>query len=181
VSQLQARLVEIDENLVRGELTAAERALCTAERKKIYEQSHPERTKGGDRKSKSKRQLGTLIASFAEETSKKTGQSRRAVQRDAARGKKVKVLTEIIGTCLDNGSEIDALAKLEESAQRTLAEAAQRGEQVTARVEEPASADDDHEDDSAVVAWDRWSKPQRMLLISKRREEIVRLVEELAE
>ena len=179
VSQPQARLIEIDENLVRSELTAAERALCMAERQKMYELSHPETKKGGDRKSRSKRQLGALSESFAEETSKKTGLSKRAVQRDAARGKKVKVLTEIIGTCLDTGSELDALAKLEEGAQCTLAEAAQRGEQVTARVEEPASAVADHEDDSAVAAWDRWSGPQRMLLVSTRRDEIVRLLEEL--
>jgi ParB family chromosome partitioning protein len=181
LSHPQARLVEVDENLVRTELTAAERALCMAERQKIYELSHPETKKGGDRKSKSKRHVGALIESFAEETSKKTGQSKRAVQRDAARGKKVKVLPAIIGTCLDTGSEIDALAKLEESAQRTLAEAAQRGEQVTARFQEPASGIDDHEDDSPVVAWDRWSRPQRMLLLSRRRDQIVRLLEELAE
>ena len=181
VSQPQARLIEVDENLVRSELTAAERALCMVARQKIYEQAYPETKKGGDRKSRSKRQTDALIESFAEVTSKKTGQSKRAVQRDAARGKKVKVLAEIIGTCLDTGSEIDALAKLEEGAQRTLADAAQRGEQVTARVEKPASGVTDHEDNSAVAAWDRWSRPQRMVLISTRRDEIARLLEELAD
>jgi ParB family chromosome partitioning protein len=181
VSQPEARLVEIDENIVRNELTAAERALCMAERQKMYEECYPETKKGGDRKCRSKRQLGASIKSFAEETSKKTGQSKRAVQRDAARGKKVKVLSKIIGTCLDTGSEIDALAKLQESEQRVLAEAAQRGEQVTARVKEPASSADDNEDDSAVVAWDRWNRPQRVLLMSKRRDQILQLLEELSE
>ena len=81
-----------------------------------YELFHPATKNGGDRRSRSKRQLGALIECFAEDTSKKTGQSKRAVQRDAARGRKVKVLPDIIGTCLDNGSEIDALAKRDEDA-----------------------------------------------------------------
>jgi hypothetical protein len=42
---------------------------------------------------------------------------------------------------------------------------------VTARVEEPASVADDHDDDSAVVAWDSWGRSQRMLLLSRRRDE----------
>jgi hypothetical protein len=42
------------------------------------------------------------------------------------------VLPEIIGTSLDKGAEIDALAKLPVEKQRSLAEAAKRGEQVSA-------------------------------------------------
>jgi hypothetical protein len=44
----------------------------------------------------------------------------------------VPVLPDIIGTSLDSGAEIDALAKLPESVQRSLAQAARRGENVSA-------------------------------------------------
>ena len=64
------------------------------------------------------------------------------VKRDAIRGKKVPVLPDIVGTSLDNGAEIDALAKLPESEQRSLAEAAKRGEKVSAR----SGCDSDPED-----------------------------------
>jgi hypothetical protein len=42
------------------------------------------------------------------------------------------VLPDIVGTSLDKGAEIYALAKLPESEQRRLAEAAKRGEKVSA-------------------------------------------------
>ena len=42
------------------------------------------------------------------------------------------MLSEIVGTSLDTGAELDALAKLPEAEQRSLAEAAMRGEQVSA-------------------------------------------------
>jgi hypothetical protein len=58
--------------------------------------------------------------------------SRRSVERDATRAKRVVVLGEIVDTLLDKGAEIDALAKLPESEQRSIAEAAKRGEQVSA-------------------------------------------------
>ena len=42
------------------------------------------------------------------------------------------MLPDIIGTALDNGAEIDALAKLSVEKQQSLAQAAKRGEQVSA-------------------------------------------------
>jgi hypothetical protein len=55
------------------------------------------------------------------------------VQRDVTRANKVTVLPEIAGTCLDKGNEIDALAKMFHGEQRALAEAAKRGETVSAK------------------------------------------------
>jgi ParB-like chromosome segregation protein Spo0J/N6-adenosine-specific RNA methylase IME4 len=131
----KAELAEIDENLMRAELTPAERALHIERRKKLYEKVHPEIKHGGDRKSakaKSSRQVGDLNR-FTEDTASKTGQSERSVQRDANRGENVAVLPDIVGTSLDAGAELDALAKLPESEQRKLAKRAKAGERVSAK------------------------------------------------
>jgi ParB-like chromosome segregation protein Spo0J len=127
-------LAEIDENLIRRDLTDAERAKLTAERKRIYELDHPETKHGGDRKG-STRQNGDLKR-FTEDTAEKTGRSERSVQRDAARGEALspEVLDKVKGTVLDKGTELDALARLPEDEQRALAERAKAGEQVSAKV-----------------------------------------------
>jgi len=59
-------------------------------------------------------------------------QTARNVRRKVARSKKVAVLPGIVGTSLDRGREIDAPAKLPASEQKSLAEAAKRGENVSA-------------------------------------------------
>ena len=131
----KAELIEIDENLVRAALSPAERAAHVARRKALYEKIHPQTTTGkapgkagGGKKAKNAK-----LASFVEATAKATGQSKRKVARDATRGKRVAVLSEIVGTSLDKGAELDAIAKLSEPEQRELAERAMAGEEVTAR------------------------------------------------
>ena len=107
ISADQAELIEIDENLIRAELTPAEMAMHTVRRKELYEIVHPATKHGGDRKSKeSSGQVGHLNERFTKETAKKTGQSERKVRRDAGRGKNVKVLADVVGTCLDQGKSL---------------------------------------------------------------------------
>jgi hypothetical protein len=67
-------------------------------------------------------------------TAKTTGKGRSTIARKTARGEKIdpQALADLAGTCLDNGTELDALAKLPAAEQRSLAEAAKRGETVTA-------------------------------------------------
>jgi hypothetical protein len=72
------------------------------------------------------------VDAFIDDTAKKTGEHRATVARKAARAKKVVVLSDIIATSLDKGAEMDALAKLPAEKQRSLAEAAKRGEKVSA-------------------------------------------------
>jgi ParB-like chromosome segregation protein Spo0J len=130
-----AQLDEIDENLVRAELSPAERALHVGKRKDLYEKLHPETKHGGDRKSaeaKSRSQNENLKA-FVADAAKKTGKGRSTVAREVTRANKVVVLPEIVGTSLDQGDELDALGGLPEAEQHWLAKRAKAGERVTAR------------------------------------------------
>lgn len=107
---LKADLAEIDENLIRNELTALERGEQLARRKEIYEALHPETKHGGDRGNQhtgGKGRQGDKLAvcqtpeasggpgnkedktadnlatvSFVDDTAKKTGASPRTVRRE---------------------------------------------------------------------------------------------------
>jgi len=110
---LHAELAMIDENLVRAELSAVERAEQTARRKAIYLELHPETTHGGDRKPDQVANLATR--SFASATASATGLGERTVRRDAERGEKVFAPTmDIIrGTALDTGTYLDKIKKID--------------------------------------------------------------------
>jgi hypothetical protein len=70
-----------------------------------------------------------------------TGRSATAVERSAKRVKDVPRLAEVIGTSLDKGVEIDALARLSPSEQAALIDKALAGEQVSARVKKQPSVE----------------------------------------
>ena len=65
-TELQAELVEIDENFVRSPLSDMQRNDMLLRRKQIYEELHPETKKGGDRKSEV---IGNLFLSEKPEKS----------------------------------------------------------------------------------------------------------------
>ncbi|WP_080580050.1 MT-A70 family methyltransferase [Sinorhizobium fredii] len=117
---LDAELWEIDENLCRAELTPADRALFVFRRKEIYLLKHPETGHGGERTS---RQVGDLKADepkrFTAATAEATGQSERAIQRDAERGEKIseKALRMLRGTRHDKGVVLDRLKSLRDEEQ----------------------------------------------------------------
>jgi ParB/RepB/Spo0J family partition protein len=126
----QAILAEIDENLIRADLSPAERKLHIARRKELYEKIHPETKHGAvGRRGKSSQNEN----SYVEDTARKTGKGRSTIARDITHAKQVIVLPDIVGTSLDKGDEIDALAKLSEIEQVKLADRAKSGEQVTAK------------------------------------------------
>ncbi|MBT9370293.1 MT-A70 family methyltransferase [Rhizobium sp. CSW-27] len=117
---LDAELWEIDENLVRAELTAADRALFIHRRKEIYLLRHPETGQGGDRRSK--RQdvvLNDPSRAFSVATAEATGRDRRTIERDASRGAKIAemALHLIRGTRLDSGAFLDRLKQVSEEHQ----------------------------------------------------------------
>ena len=148
LSEDESRLIEIDENLKRNDLSPAERAKHTAERKKIYECVFPETMptkKGGPGRGKqTRRQIGDESAMvhksaerFTKDSAAKTGQSERTIQRDARRGETTRI-EEIEGTSLDTGAEIDAVRQLQQldpAKADQLIDQAVAGEQVSAKAE----------------------------------------------
>lgn len=109
-------IAECDENLCAPSLTAAERAEFTRRRKAAYEALHPETMHGAPGVS---RQVGDTRQRaeqprFTADTAAATGQSERAVQRDAERGEKVsdEALALIKGTRLDTGRYLDSIKNL---------------------------------------------------------------------
>jgi hypothetical protein len=133
----QALLAEIDENLVRADLTPSERAAHHAKRKQLYLKLHPETEKGkaGGRPRKTSDKMSKVSTrGYAKAAAKKVGKTSRTVARDVSRGEKIdpQALADLAGTCLDNGTELGALARLRAAEQRSLAEAAKRGEKVSA-------------------------------------------------
>lgn len=116
----EARLVEIDENLMRRELSALDRAIFLAERKAAYDVLHPETAKPGRRKKELSQTLRQFGERFSKHTAKRLGMSERAVQlclelvkslapeaRDALR----------LSDLADNQSELLKLAALEPAQQ----------------------------------------------------------------
>ncbi|MBW8015111.1 MAG: hypothetical protein FVQ82_02920 [Planctomycetes bacterium] len=76
---LKADLAEIDENLIRQELSVLERAECLQKRKDIYETMYPESIKRGPGRGH-KETNRTKFVSFTADTSNKTGSGRRTIE-----------------------------------------------------------------------------------------------------
>lgn len=134
-----AELVMIDENLVRGVFTPAQESAAIARRKEIYEALHPELVHGSNQGSDGKfgpsRKICDTVKRFTKATSSATGKSERAIQLSAERGEKIGPanLAKVVGTSLDSGTELDALAKLPSAKQEALIAKAAAGEYISAR------------------------------------------------
>jgi ParB-like chromosome segregation protein Spo0J len=140
VDAVEAELCEIDENLIRADLTPAEQAAHHARRKELYEQKYPQSKHGGDRKSAGRKSnpQNADLKSYTENAAEKTGKSRDTVERAVKRGNDIPNVAELAGTSLDQGIELDALVKLREIAperQAKLIEKAKDGENVRAKAE----------------------------------------------
>jgi N6-adenosine-specific RNA methylase IME4 len=131
-----ALLAEIDENLTRADLSPAERALHLAERKRLYGKLYPDAPKhGGDRKSaRFKDQVANIATRYSKGEAEAKGKSERAIQLDIARASKIPDLKNVVGTALDSGDQLDALAKLPEQSQRQLIARAKAGEDIDVKV-----------------------------------------------
>ena len=139
----QCELAEIDENIVRSNLSVIEEVAALAKRKQVYLRLHPETAHGGDRKSS--RQNGDLkpsdddmeptapeeVPSFVADTAAKTGRSKRTVQRDTATGERLSAQAANIlrdTPIAESKTQVQALASLPKSEQVEVARAIKRGE-----------------------------------------------------
>lgn len=134
LEDLDVELAEIDENLIRYDLTELEKSQHLKRRKEIYEARHPETKHGGDRRSekaKSSRQDGeSKKKRFTQDTKEKTALSERTVQRAISRAEKIAPdVQETIADhpIADSGVDLDALAKLEPEKQLKVVEEVMNG------------------------------------------------------
>ena len=121
MTDIDRQLWEIDENLMRAELTTAEHADHLARRKKLWavretqvaQPAPPEKPVGN--KSPPKQKKG-----FAAETAGATGLSKATINRAVSRGEAIPddVLGQIKGTKLDTGVYLDSLKGMEPEDQR---------------------------------------------------------------
>jgi ParB family transcriptional regulator, chromosome partitioning protein len=128
------KLAEIDENLIRREITAGQRAKLIARRKAAYEAVYPETKHGATGRGRSKvRQAGHSIDRFTADTANRTGKPERTIRRDATRAKRLGPdLDRVVGTSLDKGSELDALVGPSPEQRAPIIDLAVAGEQVSA-------------------------------------------------
>ncbi len=134
--ELDAELWEIDENLMRSELTEMERARALARRKEIYEIKHPETRHGGDRKSDQAEKISTR--SFATDAAAKTGKTERAVRNSVRIGERLTPeaedaakalgLDDHQAALLDAAKERDAAAQVEALNRRAATRAREHAE-----------------------------------------------------
>ncbi|MFC5421435.1 MAG: hypothetical protein DI537_11160 [Stutzerimonas stutzeri] len=125
-SEAEARLIEIDENLIRNELSEIDRAVSLAERKRIYEALHPETKHGGKRPKALKDQVVnfTTWSRFSKDAAKRIGLSESTVQKAVrlAVALSPDAIALIRGTALaDNGTHLKELAALPPDQQVKLA------------------------------------------------------------
>jgi len=130
LDELDAELAQIDENLMRNELTVLERAEQLKRRKEIYEAKYPESKSyviGG----KIRQNSANEIISFARDTASKIGVSPRTVQHEVQIAEDLadEVKEAIRNTDLaDNKTELLRLARLDEEEQKEAAKRIAAGE-----------------------------------------------------
>jgi ParB family transcriptional regulator, chromosome partitioning protein len=157
-SELEARMLEVDENLLRRELSELDRAVFLAERKAIYEALFPETGHGKAPKGKEEENFHFPgRESFADETAKKLGVSGRQVRTYLMRARIEPELRArlAVSRWADHGATLDALAKAAPATRAKLVAALTREEEparniaaalaeVEPRLNPARSADDEH-------------------------------------
>jgi ParB family chromosome partitioning protein len=111
---LHLELAEIDENLIRAELSPADKAEQTARRKVIYLTLYPDTAADAFKGNQHTGKVADANFAFTTATAEATGKARRTVELDAERGEKIseQALALVKGTPLDKGVELDKLKKV---------------------------------------------------------------------
>lgn len=135
LTDVEARIAEIDENAVRNELSALDFALSMAERKRLYEAAHPEaahgKKKGKSNQYQWKEANLATFHSFAKDAAKKTGFSDRSIRRatELATALAPDVVDLLRATKVaDNAAALKRLSLLPADQRRAVAEALAAGE-----------------------------------------------------
>jgi len=121
----QVELVEIDENLIRAELTVLERAEHLQRRREIYETLHPESIHGNGPGRGNTGPQEDRAPGFARATADKVGQSASTIRRQVAIAEGLpKEVRDLIrqSPVADNGKELRKLAKLPQQEQISVAQ-----------------------------------------------------------
>lgn len=118
---LCAELAEIDENLIRNELSELEQAVQLARRKEIYLVMYPETKAGKSQANGMNKILGNNVAeatsaTFAADTAEKTGVTDRTIRTKVQIGEALgEVADDLMGTPVaDSQKDLLALARMEE-------------------------------------------------------------------
>lgn len=144
MDDLKIELAEIDENLIRANLSKAQEAIAIHRRKEIYEALHPETKRGAfnQHTAASRNSCEEQPERFTAATSTATGKSERTIQLSAEAGKKLGAdLHDLVGTSLDNVRDLQALTQMAPEERAPLIERAKAGERVRARREPKVAAD----------------------------------------
>jgi ParB family transcriptional regulator, chromosome partitioning protein len=131
-----AEMAEITENLMRFDLSPAERIAHTDRWKALYEAEHPEVKHGSTGRGRGKSsQNEQSNSSAAEHIAENTERGASSVRRDMTIAKKLgkKLLAEITGTSLDKDAEMLALCELPPLLVKAIVAKAQAGEEVSAK------------------------------------------------
>ena len=116
----EAELIEVDENLLRADLSVLERGGFLAKRKELYLSLHPEAARGGDRKSDQRCKLAALIPeTFSDATAERLGLSGATIDRLIRywNGIKPAAREKLSGTPFaDKGAQLKALQALQSEA-----------------------------------------------------------------
>lgn len=116
ISDDQARMLEVDENLARHDLTELDRSFFLVRRKELWERLYPEAKKGGNRRGSDQTdKVDRLVPAFADHLSAKLGLDARTVRRAIARYRHLapSLRTRLAGTPIARKkAELDRLVTL---------------------------------------------------------------------
>lgn len=138
LDEIDAELAEIDENLIRNELTVLQRSEQLLRRRELYLVKHPQTKRGGapGRAGGGKRAKAEMISAFADDAALKIGVTSRTIRHEMqiARGLTDQVKELIRGTALeDNKVELLRLARKPLEEQRRIIEAVATGGNLSVR------------------------------------------------
>lgn len=126
LDDVKREMAEIDENLVRSNLTALDQARQIARRKDLYLKLHPETapvTQRGGPGRGNKTTADSAVVSYTADTAAKTGVSERTIREDVQIGESIApdVAEAIRDTPIeDSKTDLLAIARLPEAAQRAV-------------------------------------------------------------